>query len=97
VHVCHGHHNLSTCKHAGGDRGGIQDLIDTIKKSKLPIICIANDKYNQVRHGLLMFVSLPCFGGCSFACWPVLCGHCLCVRLCKLVAIRFAMLDGVAE
>lgn len=33
---------------AGGDRGGIQDLIDTIKKSKIPIICICNDKYHQV-------------------------------------------------
>ncbi len=31
----------------GGDRGGIQDLIDTIKRSKIPIICICNDKYNQ--------------------------------------------------
>ncbi|KXZ52854.1 hypothetical protein GPECTOR_8g236 [Gonium pectorale] len=32
---------------SGGDRGGIQDLIDTIKRSKIPIICICNDKYNQ--------------------------------------------------
>ena len=32
---------------SGGDRGGIQDLIATIKKSKIPIICICNDKWNQ--------------------------------------------------
>ncbi|GIL93301.1 hypothetical protein Vretimale_15681 [Volvox reticuliferus] len=32
---------------SAGDRGGIQDLIDTIKRSKIPIICICNDKYNQ--------------------------------------------------
>ena len=25
----------------------MQDLIDTIKKSKIPIICICNDKWNQ--------------------------------------------------
>ena len=41
-------HNNSHATHVGGDRGGITDLIDTIKKTKLPIICIANDKYNQV-------------------------------------------------
>ncbi|GLI64437.1 hypothetical protein VaNZ11_007707 [Volvox africanus] len=32
---------------SAGDRGGIQDLIETIKRSKIPIICICNDKYNQ--------------------------------------------------
>ncbi|GLC37764.1 hypothetical protein PLESTB_001474400 [Pleodorina starrii] len=32
---------------SGGDRGGIQDLMDTIKRSRIPIICICNDKYNQ--------------------------------------------------
>ncbi|KAL6746133.1 hypothetical protein V8C86DRAFT_3150089 [Haematococcus lacustris] len=32
---------------SGGDRGGVADLIQTIKTSKIPIICIANDKYNQ--------------------------------------------------
>ena len=25
----------------------MQDLIDTIKKSKIPIVCICNDKWNQ--------------------------------------------------
>eukprot|EP00798_Chlamydomonas_sp_ICE-L_P032096 gene32096-biopygen9572 len=31
---------------SGGDRGGVQDLIQTIKSSKVPIICICNDKWN---------------------------------------------------
>ena len=30
-----------------GDRGGVADLADTIRKSKIPIICICNDKYSQ--------------------------------------------------
>jgi replication factor C subunit 1 len=32
---------------SGGDRGGVQELITCIKLSKIPIICICNDKYNQ--------------------------------------------------
>lgn len=32
---------------SGGDRGGVQELISCIKISKIPIICICNDKYNQ--------------------------------------------------
>ena len=33
---------------SGGDRGGVQELISKrIKISKIPIICICNDKYNQ--------------------------------------------------
>lgn len=32
---------------SAGDRGGISDLIDTIKRSKIPIICICNDRYSQ--------------------------------------------------
>ncbi|KAG1679124.1 hypothetical protein FOA52_000479 [Chlamydomonas sp. UWO 241] len=32
---------------SGGDRGGVQDLVDTIKRSKIPIVCICNDKWNQ--------------------------------------------------
>jgi hypothetical protein len=31
----------------GGDRGGVGDLVATIKSSKVPIICICNDKYSQ--------------------------------------------------
>lgn len=33
--------------HAGGDRGGVQDLIATIGRTRIPIICICNDKYAQ--------------------------------------------------
>lgn len=32
---------------SGGDRGGVSELILTIKRSKVPIIAICNDKYNQ--------------------------------------------------
>lgn len=32
---------------SGGDRGGVADLIQSIHRSKVPIICICNDKYNQ--------------------------------------------------
>ena len=32
---------------SGGDRGGVQELIACIKMSKIPIVCICNDKYNQ--------------------------------------------------
>ncbi|KAK9807239.1 hypothetical protein WJX73_001054 [Symbiochloris irregularis] len=32
---------------SGGDRGGVQELIKAIAKSKLPIIAICNDRYNQ--------------------------------------------------
>eukprot|EP00958_Prasinococcus_capsulatus_P001177 scaffold106_cov380-Prasinococcus_capsulatus_cf.AAC.15 len=32
---------------SGGDRGGVTELINVIKKSKIPIICICNDKYSQ--------------------------------------------------
>ena len=34
-------------KNQGGDRGGLQDLLLTIKASKIPIICICNDKWSQ--------------------------------------------------
>ena len=42
--------NFTHCLHlriAGGDRGGVADLILSIKVSKMPIICICNDKYKQ--------------------------------------------------
>ena len=32
---------------SAGDRGGVADLIQTIHKSKIPIICICNDKWHQ--------------------------------------------------
>lgn len=31
---------------SAGDRGGMQELIRSIKKSKQPIICICNDRYS---------------------------------------------------
>lgn len=42
---------------AAGDRGGVQDLIATIKLSKIPIICICNDKYAQKLRSLRNHVS----------------------------------------
>jgi len=32
---------------SAGDRGGVADLILTIKNSRVPIVCICNDKYSQ--------------------------------------------------
>jgi replication factor C subunit 1 len=32
---------------SGGDRGGTTGIINMIKTSKSPIICICNDKQNQ--------------------------------------------------
>ena len=32
---------------SAGDRGGVQELIQLIKSTRVPIICIANDGYNQ--------------------------------------------------
>lgn len=32
---------------SGGDRGGVGELIQTIARSKVPVIAICNDKYNQ--------------------------------------------------
>ena len=32
---------------SSGDRGGVADLIKTIQSSRVPIICICNDKYSQ--------------------------------------------------
>jgi hypothetical protein len=42
---------------AAGDRGGVADLIQTIKVSRLPIICICNDKYSQKLRSLRNHVS----------------------------------------
>lgn len=38
---------------SGGDRGGVSDLIASIKISKIPIICICNDRYNQKLKSLI--------------------------------------------
>lgn len=32
---------------SAGDRGGVSELIDMIKKSRTPIICICNDSFSQ--------------------------------------------------
>lgn len=36
-----------------GDRGGISALIAVIKKTKVPIICICNDRMNQKLKSLI--------------------------------------------
>ena len=37
---------VRACVRAAGDRGGVSDLIQTIKSSKIPVICICNDKWS---------------------------------------------------
>ncbi|KAL3616030.1 replication factor C subunit 1 [Castilleja foliolosa] len=49
---------------SAGDRGGVADLIASIKMSKIPIICICNDRYSQklkslVNHCLLLNFQKP--------------------------------------
>lgn len=39
-------------QHSGGDRGGVADLIASIKISKMPIICVCNDKYKTSMRSL---------------------------------------------
>ena len=47
---------------SGGDRGGVMELITCIKISKIPIICICNDKYNQKLKSLQNYTAdLPFF------------------------------------
>ncbi|KAJ6827135.1 replication factor C subunit 1 isoform X2 [Iris pallida] len=40
---------------SAGDRGGVADLIDSIKSSKIPIICICNDRYSQKLKSLVNY------------------------------------------
>ncbi|KAL3690417.1 hypothetical protein R1sor_016726 [Riccia sorocarpa] len=40
---------------SGGDRGGVADLIASIKSSRVPIICICNDRYSQKLKSLLNY------------------------------------------
>lgn len=40
---------------SGGDRGGVADLILSIKSSHIPIICICNDKYSQKLKSLINY------------------------------------------
>ncbi|WCJ24375.1 Replication factor C subunit 1 [Euphorbia peplus] len=46
---------------SAGDRGGVADLIDSIKKSKIPIICICNDRYSQKLKSLVNYCLLLSF------------------------------------
>ncbi|XP_009626890.1 replication factor C subunit 1 isoform X2 [Nicotiana tabacum] len=40
---------------SAGDRGGVADLIASIKLSKIPIICICNDRYSQKLKSLVNY------------------------------------------
>lgn len=40
---------------SGGDRGGVADLIASIKISRIPIICICNDRYSQKLKSLINY------------------------------------------
>lgn len=40
---------------SAGDRGGVADLIANIKISKIPIICICNDRYSQKLKSLVNY------------------------------------------
>lgn len=41
----------------GSDRGGIQELILLIKKSRVPIIAICNDRQHQkIRYSMILYV-----------------------------------------
>ena len=41
------------------ERGGMADLMETIKLSKIPIICICNDAYNQKVRLAIILISTP--------------------------------------
>jgi len=43
---------------SAGDRGGVADLIASIKISKIPIICICNDRYSQKLKSLMNYCLL---------------------------------------
>lgn len=46
---------------SAGDRGGVADLIASIKVSKIPIICICNDRYSQKLKSLVNYCLLLSF------------------------------------
>ncbi|XP_057455870.1 replication factor C subunit 1 [Lotus japonicus] len=46
---------------SAGDRGGVADLIASIKMSKVPIICICNDRYSQKLKSLVNYCLLLSF------------------------------------
>ncbi|KAJ9189132.1 hypothetical protein P3X46_000462 [Hevea brasiliensis] len=46
---------------SAGDRGGVADLIASIKMSKIPIVCICNDRYSQKLKSLVNYCLLLSF------------------------------------
>lgn len=46
---------------SAGDRGGVADLIASIKISRIPIICICNDRYSQKLKSLVNYCLLLSF------------------------------------
>ncbi len=73
---------------SGSDRGGVQDLIQTIQKSKIPIICICNDKYNMKLRSLrnhTLELDFRYDAGCGV--WCVVYGVC---------QLTFGMMLGVS-
>ncbi|XP_057480701.1 replication factor C subunit 1-like [Actinidia eriantha] len=46
---------------SAGDRGGVADLIASIKVSKIPIICICNDRYSQKLKSLVNYCLMLSF------------------------------------
>ncbi|CAB4289778.1 unnamed protein product [Prunus armeniaca] len=46
---------------SAGDRGGVADLIASIKISKIPVICICNDRYSQKLKSLVNYCLLLSF------------------------------------
>lgn len=46
---------------SAGDRGGVADLIASIKNSSIPIICICNDRYSQKLKSLVSYCLLLSF------------------------------------
>lgn len=63
IHVdnCRSHHQKTVLimdevdGMSAGDRGGVADLIASIKISKIPIICICNDRYSQKLKSLVNY------------------------------------------
>jgi replication factor C subunit 1 len=43
---------------SAGDRGGVADLIASIKISKIPIVCICNDRFSQKLKSLVNYCLL---------------------------------------
>ena len=72
---------------SAGDRGGVADLIQTLKGAKLPIICICNDKYNQKLKSLrnhcleLDFRCKPCSSSLCILVPPSHAWHALCLTV----------------